>query len=47
MKAITLYQPWATLAAIEDKGFETATKHRGPIAIHAAKIFLRWAKGTL
>lgn len=47
MKATTLYQPWATLVAIKAKGFETrswAIKHRGPIAIHAAKTFPRWAK---
>ncbi|WP_240421634.1 2-oxoglutarate dehydrogenase E1 [Paenibacillus periandrae] len=40
MKAITIWQPWATLAALEEKGNETrgwATKYRGPIAIHAAK----------
>jgi hypothetical protein len=41
MKAITLWQPWATLIAIEAKRFETrswSTKHRGLIAIHAALI---------
>ncbi|WP_430129686.1 ASCH domain-containing protein [Paenibacillus lautus] len=40
MKAITIWQPWATLIAILEKGNETrgwATKHRGPIAIHAGK----------
>ena len=40
MKAITLWQPWATLKAIEAKRFETRswkTDYRGPIAIHAAK----------
>ncbi|MGW8822244.1 2-oxoglutarate dehydrogenase E1 [Paenibacillus lautus] len=40
MKAITIIQPWATLIAILEKGNETrgwATKHRGPIAIHAGK----------
>ncbi|MGG4452378.1 ASCH domain-containing protein [Brevibacillus porteri] len=40
MKAITIHQPWATLIALGEKKFETrswATKHRGPIAIHAAK----------
>jgi activating signal cointegrator 1 len=38
MKAITIYQPWAQLIAVGAKTFETrswATKHRGPIAIHA------------
>jgi len=40
MKAITIWQPWATAIALEVKGNETrswATKHRGLIAIHAAK----------
>ncbi len=40
MKAITIWQPWASLAAIKEKGYETrswATRYRGPIAIHAAK----------
>lgn len=40
MKAITIHQPWATLIALGEKRFETrgwATKHRAPIAIHAAK----------
>lgn len=39
MKAITLWQPWATLIAIGAKRIETrswATSYRGPIAIHAA-----------
>ena len=38
IEVITLYQPWASLAAFEEKGFETrgwGTKHRGPLAIHA------------
>lgn len=38
MKALTLHQPWATLVAIGAKTVETrgwATKHRGPLAIHA------------
>ena len=40
MKAITIYQPFATLIAIGAKTFETRrwrTLHRGKIAIHAAK----------
>lgn len=40
MKAITLWQPWATLIAIGAKRFETrswGTRYRGPLAIHAAK----------
>jgi hypothetical protein len=40
MKAISLWQPWASLLATEIKKYETrswATNYRGPIAIHAAK----------
>jgi hypothetical protein len=40
MKAITIWQPWASLIAIGAKQYETRsweTKYRGPIAIHAAK----------
>ncbi|HEY3694106.1 ASCH domain-containing protein [Phenylobacterium sp.] len=40
MKAISLWQPWATLVALGLKAHETrhwSTEHRGPIAIHAAK----------
>jgi activating signal cointegrator 1 len=40
MKAITIYQPWATLIALGEKQFETRsweTKYRGQLAIHAAK----------
>lgn len=40
MKAITLWQPWATLAAVGLKRFETrswSTNYTGPLAIHAAK----------
>ena len=39
MKALTLWQPWASLLAYGAKKYETrswATKYRGPIAIHAA-----------
>ena len=42
IKAITLWQPWATLVAIGAKCIETRswrTKHRGLLAIHAAKRF--------
>ena len=38
MRALTIYQPWASLIAAGVKQYETrnwATKHRGPIAIHA------------
>lgn len=46
MKAITIIQPFATLIALREKGFETrgwATKHRGAIAIHAGKKIDRMA----
>ena len=39
MKAITMYQPWASLLACGAKKYETRswpTNYRGPIAIHAA-----------
>lgn len=39
MKAITLWQPWATLVAIGAKKIETrswSTSYHGPLAIHAA-----------
>lgn len=39
MKAITLWQPWASLIACGAKKYETrgwATNYHGPIAIHAA-----------
>ena len=45
MKAITIYDPWATLAALKQKKYETRdwpTKYRGPIAIHAAKSTKPW-----
>ncbi len=44
MKAITLWQPWASLLAKGPKKYETRswkTKHRGWIAIHAALRFDR------
>lgn len=40
MKAITIWQPWASLIAVGAKRYETRswpTNYRGPIAIHAAK----------
>lgn len=40
MKAISLWQPWASAIALEAKLIETRkwwTSHRGPLAIHAAK----------
>lgn len=39
MKALTLWQPWASLVALGVKTIETrswSTKYRGPLAIHAA-----------
>lgn len=39
MKALTLWQPWASLVIFDAKKIETrswTTKYRGPIAIHAA-----------
>ncbi len=42
MKAISLWQPWASLMAAGVKIDETRhwpTSHRGPTAIHAAKTF--------
>lgn len=39
MKAITLWQPWASLVAVGLKRAETrgwSTRYRGPLAIHAA-----------
>ena len=40
MKALSLWQPWASLIAADVKRFETRhwdTRYRGPIEIHAAK----------
>lgn len=40
MKAITIWQPWASLIMLGKKTIETrswATSYRGPLAIHAAK----------
>lgn len=46
MKALTLWQPWATLIAINEKRVETRgwkTDYRGELAIHAsAKLPPRW-----
>jgi hypothetical protein len=42
MKALTLHQPWATLIADGWKEIETRdwyTGYRGPLAIHAAKLW--------
>ena len=46
VKALTLWQPWASLVALGVKTIETRSKpttdHRGPVAIHAGS---RWEKG--
>lgn len=42
MKAITLWQPWASLMAVGAKRIETRswpTAYRGPLLIHAAKTW--------
>lgn len=42
MKAVTVRQPWATLIAVGAKRVETrswATRHRGVLAVRAAKAF--------
>ena len=47
MKALSLTQPWASLVASGAKKVETrswSTSYRGPLAIHAAKGFPRWAR---
>lgn len=47
MKALSLTQPWASLIAIGAKRVETrswSTNHRGPVAIHAAKGFPKFAR---
>lgn len=44
MKAITIWQPWASLLVSGQKKYETrswATSYRGPIAIHAAMRSVR------
>lgn len=45
MKAISLWQPWASAIALGAKRIETrswSTNYRGPIAIHASKRFILW-----
>lgn len=48
MKALTLFQPWASLVALGEKKVETrswGTSYRGPLAIHAAKrLPLNWSQ---
>jgi len=43
VKALTIYQPWASLIAVGSKMYETRswqTDYRGPIAIHAGLKFI-------
>lgn len=45
MKAISLWQPWASLMALGWKKNETRpwlTRYRGPLLIHAAKKIVPW-----
>lgn len=45
IKAITLYQPWASLVVLGQKRIETrgwSTRYRGMLAIHASKAFPKW-----
>ena len=47
MKAITLTQPWATLVALGAKRIDTRSwrvDYQGPLAIHAAKSYPKWAR---
>ena len=47
MKAITLYQPYASAIMLKNKRIETRswkTKYTGHIAIHAARTFPKWAR---
>lgn len=59
MKAISLWQPWATLWVLKIKKYETRhwpfpDWHKGPVAIHAAKKTIKledmgdyWMEGVL
>lgn len=45
MKALSLWQPWATLVALGEKKVETRcwdTKYRGLLAIHSTQTIPRW-----
>lgn len=45
MKAISLWQPWASAMALGFKKIETrswSTNYRGPLFIHAAKKVIKW-----
>lgn len=44
MKAISIWQPWASAVALGAKKIETrgwSTKYRGPLAIHASKRLVK------
>lgn len=46
-KMLSLTQPWASLVALGHKRVETrswSTTYRGPLGIHAAKGYPRWAR---
>lgn len=46
MKALSLWQPWASAVAVGAKRIETRswrTAYRGPLAIHAAKHYTKYA----
>lgn len=50
MKAISLWQPWATLVAVGLKKIETRSwdaKYTGPLAIHAAKRRMTTAESQM
>jgi hypothetical protein len=51
MKALTLWQPWASLIALGEKRIETRcwqTSYRGELAIHAAaKLPPRWLGASM
>ena len=51
MKALTLWQPWASLIALGEKRIETRcwqTSYRGELAIHAAaKLPPRWLGSSM
>ena len=47
MRALTLFEPWATLCVVGKKQLETrswGTPYRGPLAIHASKTFPVWCR---
>jgi hypothetical protein len=47
IRCLTLYQPYASLVAVGAKTTETRswrTWYRGPLLIHAARAFPRWAR---